>query len=70
VRDAFTTLGPLFALMLIPVWIPLIAETVGWVVDLFGVRRPNELAERVAAVKERSRAGRTPRAEVVFVEAA
>ena len=39
--ELFTTVVPMIAFMLIPIWIPLITVTVGWVYDLVtGARVP------------------------------
>ena len=64
--DALKVFVPLFAFMLLPVWIPIIAGTVGWVADQLGRSRGDELAARLAAVKARSRANHTQAAPVVL----
>lgn len=51
---------PLFAFMLLPVGIPIVGATVGWVVDQFGGGRQHDaLVARLAELKERSHAPRT-----------
>lgn len=57
-RDALTALVPLFAFMLLPVWIPLVALAVGRIGELFGGREHDAVVARFAAVKERSQAQR------------
>ena len=56
--DALAVFVPLFAFMLLPVWIPIIAVTIGWVGDQLGGRGHDEVVARFAAAKERSRAHR------------
>lgn len=62
--DALKTFVPLFAFMLIPVWIPLITAAVGRLADLLGGHRRDEVAARIEAVKERSEARRASRSEL------
>ncbi|WP_183093819.1 hypothetical protein [Nocardioides stalactiti] len=70
-RDALNTLVPLFVFMMLPIWVPLLTATFGWIADLFGSGRKDELATRLAAVKERSHPGRGQHApEIAFAEAA
>lgn len=64
-RDALAVFVPLFGFMLLPVWIPLLTVTVGWVADQLGSGRRDDVATRLAAVKERSRANRPPAAQAV-----
>lgn len=62
--DALNTFVPLFAFMLIPVWIPLVTAAAGRIGDLLGRRGRDEVAARVAAVKERSEARRAASSEL------
>lgn len=55
-NQALSTFVPLYAFMLLPVWIPMIAVSVGWVLDRFGSGEGESVAARVAAAKEHSRA--------------
>lgn len=57
-RDALAVFVPLFAFMLLPVWIPLLTVTVGWIADQFGGRKHDAFAARLAEVKARSHAQR------------
>ncbi|RHW23331.1 hypothetical protein D0Z08_30400 [Nocardioides immobilis] len=57
-REALTAFVPLFAFMLLPVWIPLLTVTVGWVADRVGGRKHDAFAARLADVKARSHARR------------
>jgi hypothetical protein len=68
--DAVTIFAPLFGFMLLPVWIPILTEVVGRIVDQIGPRRENELADRLATLKERSHANRARQPQVVLAEAA
>ena len=56
--DALNVFVPLFGFMLLPVWIPILGVTVGWVFDQFGTNKHEQLVARFAAVKERSHAHR------------
>jgi hypothetical protein len=56
--DALSVFVPLFAFMLLPVWIPILAVTIGWVGDQLGSNQHDEVVARFAAAKERSRAHR------------
>jgi hypothetical protein len=57
--DALNVFVPLLAFMLLPVWIPILGVTVGWIADQFGRRRKHDaFAARLAAPKERSHAHR------------
>jgi len=56
--DALAVFVPLFGFMLLPVWIPILGVTVGWIVDQFGANQHDQLVARFAAVKERSHAHR------------
>ena len=53
-----STIVPMFAFMLIPVWIPVIAVVVGSVVDVIRPKRVSAGEIAVEAAKERSLAGR------------
>ena len=46
--DALAVFVPLFAFMLLPVWIPIIAVTIGWVGDQLGGRGHDEVVARFA----------------------
>jgi hypothetical protein len=54
-NQALSTFVPLYAFMLLPVWIPVFSVTVGWVLDRFGSGEGDTVAVRVAAAKEHSR---------------
>ncbi len=56
--EALAVFVPLFAFMLLPVWIPIIGVTIGWFGDQLGGRGHDEVVARFAAAKERSRAHR------------
>ena len=64
--EALAVFVPLFGFMLLPVWIPILGVTIGWVADQFGGRSEHEaLVTRLAAVKERSRANHTQAAPAI-----
>ena len=56
--EALAVFVPLFVFMLLPVWIPVLGVSVGWIADQFGGNKHDELVARFAAVKERSHAHR------------
>ncbi len=56
--DALSVFVPLFGFMLLPVWIPILGVTVGWIADQFGANKHDRVVARFAAVKERSHAHR------------
>ena len=56
--DALNVFLPLFGFMLLPVWIPILGVSFGWIVDQFGGNKHDQLVARFAAVKERSHAHR------------
>ncbi len=72
--DALSIFVPLFGFMLLPVWIPILAVSVGWVADHVGGRDHDAIVARFAVVKERSRAHRVAMAarheELLVAEAA
>ncbi|HSV40595.1 MAG TPA: hypothetical protein VLI04_17665 [Nocardioidaceae bacterium] len=49
--DAITTLGPLFAFMLIPLWIPMIAIAVGKLGDVVSPRGEHPVALKIRESK-------------------
>lgn len=52
--DALTTCLPIFAFMLIPVWIPIICTLVGALGDLLRPRTPSPVESAIAEAKRRS----------------
>ncbi|KAA1420921.1 hypothetical protein F0U44_00825 [Nocardioides humilatus] len=54
-NQALSTFVPLFAFMLLPVWIPMLAISLGWVVDQFSRKDGDTVTARVVAAKEHSR---------------
>ena len=69
-NQALSTFVPLYAFMLLPVWIPMIAVSVGWVLDRFGSGEGEGVAARVATAKEHSRARHAVEVPVALPDAA
>lgn len=54
-HQALSTFVPLYAFMLLPVWIPVFSVAIGWLLDRFGSGEGDTVAARVASAKEHSR---------------
>jgi len=54
-HQALSTFVPLYAFMLLPVWIPVFSVGIGWILDQLGSGEGDSVAARVSAAKEHSR---------------